>query len=167
MNHKYLFIVLLFCIGCAENKSSQSEDATQANIQTRRTPFDPMKSEAYKNILIMPEYKHDKDTIKNGDFLTARIFFNENIDMLKAVAAKENLSYEIEYDADAYTDNKSLMIMPSNDNNYADIKFQVPTNNEGEIQEHKWRYAITFKFLENEKNIYDTTFIRDVRYFVK
>ena len=114
----------------------------------------------------MPVHKQDKNTIKNGEYLTARIFFDENIDMLKAVAKQENLLYEIEYDANVFTDSKSLMIVPSNDNNYADIKFQVPSNIEGEIQENKWRYAITFKFLENEKNIYDTTFISDVRYFV-
>ena len=100
--------------------------------------------------------------------MTARISFDDKVDMLKRVADHENLSYDIEYDAEAFNEDKSLVIMPSNDDKYADIKFKVPLKTSSEsIQERKWRYAMKFIFLENNRNIYDTTFISDVRYFIK
>jgi hypothetical protein len=166
MNQTYLLAFLLIGISCTDNKSTQTEDASPVTVQTRTSPFDPMKSEAYKNVFIMPDHIQEKDTFLAGDDLTARISF-EDLEMLKEVATHENLSYDIRLEAKTFTDDNNLIITPSADKKHADVKFEVPANNGQEVKEHKWRYEIKFIFLENNKNIYDTTFTRDVRYFVK
>ncbi|WP_224997090.1 hypothetical protein [Cesiribacter sp. SM1] len=166
MNQTYLLAFLLICISCSDNKSTATEDTTPATVAARTTPFDPMKSEAYKRVFIIPDYKQEKDTFLAGEDLTARISF-ENLNMLKEVAAHENLLYDINFDAKTFIEDKNLTIVPSEDKSYADVKFKVPSPNSENVEERKWRYETRFVFLENNKNIYDTTFIVDVQYFVK
>ena len=168
MKHSYLIVILLFCISCSGNRRADSEEISP-KLETRKTRFDPMKSPQYERVFIGLIHQQNKDTLLNAEALTARIMFDENIEMLKAVADEENLGYKIDYDADAINQkNKSLMISPSEDNDYADVRFIVAANDStNQYQKMMWRYSIKFSFLELNMPIYDTIFTNHVPYIVK
>ncbi|WP_152425171.1 hypothetical protein [Nafulsella turpanensis] len=167
MKHHYLFMFLFFCISCAENKSAETEDKTQ-KLQAVTTGFDPAKSPEYKRVFIGTPYQQNKDTFLIGETLRARVSFDEKVEVLKAVAKDANLDFNIDYNADAINQDKSLLVMPSEDNEYADVKFKVAVKDSSiQYQQMEWRFAITFKFIEKDVAIYDTTFSRSVPYVVK
>lgn len=167
MKHHYYVIWLLLGISCTKSKSAETEERTQ-ELKAVTTRFDPAKSPQYKGVFINTLYQQNKDTFLIGEALTARVNFDENVEMLKAVANDDNLEFNIEYDADAINQSKSLMVMPSENKDYADVKFIViAKDSSNQYQQMEWRFAITFSFLEKDVSIYDTTFIRSVPYVVK
>lgn len=58
----------------------------------------------------MPQHIITKDTFKLGEYFEAKVFLNKNIRMLKKIADDYELDYELEFDADVKTRNKSLMV---------------------------------------------------------
>jgi hypothetical protein len=132
MRYHHYAIILLLCICCTENKPTTKENTHEP--KAFKADFDPAKSKKYKQILIGALYQQKKDTFLIGDGLNARINFDKNVEMLKAVAREENLEYSIKYDADARSLDKSLKITPSEDNEYADVRFIVTSDSSNHYQ---------------------------------
>ena len=159
MNKRITFLIAIISVFSCQ----PAEESTQEKAVKQR--FDPYKSEFYERIVILPENTINKDTFQVGDTLVGIFGLSKEVEMLKEIARKERLTYELEF---KYDSNGTRVLTNPNKLEKAVSTFIVrnDTLETGEVAQQYYETRVKFGFRSPDYHNYDTTFVRGNYYYV-